>query len=347
MQGMSLISIIIPIYKVEPYLRRCLDSILGQSFTDYECILIDDNSPDGCPAICDEYASKDRRFRVIHKPRNEGLPKARKSGLDIAEAEFVFHLDSDDWLEPKALELLYKRQVETDADIVIGNRRDIYPYSVTNYYFPAINDSTNILEYFFLYKCRNIWGKLYRKTLFDKYIVPSTNIGEDAIVNVQLFSKIKPRKLQKIDEVVYNYNHCSSGMTIKLINMYKYNSYKDDPAINSRLWMEEYIKPILSKNRVTRSAFCLYMVLEGINPYLRYNKTITRDEINLFYSEYYVVCLHKSKMPPSKRIIILIFHFSFLTGKIYVLILNQLTKLAKIGLYVVNAIKRKTNNVQN
>jgi glycosyltransferase involved in cell wall biosynthesis len=338
---MPIISIIIPVYNVEPYLRRCLDSVRGQSFVDYECILVDDNSPDSCPNICDEYASKDRRFRVIHKPQNEGLPKARKSGLEIAAAEFVFHLDSDDWLEPKALELLYKRQVETGADIVMGNRRDIYPYSVANYYFPAINNSTNILEYFFLYKCRNLWGKLYRKVLFDGYIVPNTNIGEDAIVNVQLFSELKPGKLQKIDEVIYNYNHCSFGITIKLLDMYKYNSYQDDPAINSRIWIEEYIKPILNRDRVIRSAFCFYMVLEGINPYLRYNRIVTRDEIKIFYSEYYVACLHKSKMQPSKKMIIPIFYFSSLTGKIYVFILNQLTKLAKIGLYTINTVRRK------
>jgi glycosyltransferase involved in cell wall biosynthesis len=106
---MSAISIIIPVYNVELYLRRCLDSILAQTFGDFECILVDDGSPDNCPAICDEYVKKDNQFRVIHKKQNEGLPKARKSGLNIAVSEFVIHLDSDDWLEPNALELLYNK----------------------------------------------------------------------------------------------------------------------------------------------------------------------------------------------------------------------------------------------
>lgn len=237
--------------------------------------------------------------------------------------------------------------MKTDADIVIGNIRYIHHYSVTNYYFPPINNSTNILEYFFLYNCRNIWGKLYRKTLFDNYIVPDTNIGEDAIVNVQLFSEIKPGKLQKIDEVVYNYDRCSFGITVKLLNMYRYNSYKDDPAINCRLWIGEYIKPILNKDRIIKSAFCFYMLLGAINQYLRYNKTITRNEINLFYSEYYAVCLHKSKMPFTKRIIVPIFHFSSLAGNIYVFILNKLTKLVKTVLYVINSSKQKLNKIIN
>jgi glycosyltransferase involved in cell wall biosynthesis len=136
---MSLISIIVPVYNVEPYIRRCLDSVLAQTFTDYECILVDDGSPDNCPQICDEYAGKDSRFRVIHKKQNEGLPKARWSGLDIAGAEFVFHLDSDDWLEPNALELLYKKQRDTDADIVMGGFRSIFERYAVNAFYPPVN----------------------------------------------------------------------------------------------------------------------------------------------------------------------------------------------------------------
>ena len=93
-------SVIIPIYKVEQYLRQCVDSVLAQTYTDVEIILVDDGSPDSCPAICDEYAKKDSRIKVIHKP-NGGLSDARNAGLDMAQGEYVLFLDSDDWWDDK------------------------------------------------------------------------------------------------------------------------------------------------------------------------------------------------------------------------------------------------------
>lgn len=92
------VSIIVPVYKVEKYIRRCLDSIIAQTFTDWECILVDDGSPDASGRICDGYAAKDSRFRVIHK-KNGGVSSARNAGLDVARGEYVTFCDSDDWVE--------------------------------------------------------------------------------------------------------------------------------------------------------------------------------------------------------------------------------------------------------
>ena len=96
-------SVIVPVYKVEPYLRPCVDSILAQTFAGFELILVDDGSPDGCPAICDEYAKKDPRVRVVHQP-NAGLARARKTGLLRAAADYICFVDSDDWVLPHWLE---------------------------------------------------------------------------------------------------------------------------------------------------------------------------------------------------------------------------------------------------
>ena len=90
-----LFSVIVPIYNIEKYLKRCIDSVLAQSFGDFELILVDDGSPDNCPAICDEYAAKDERIKVIHK-ENGGLVSARQEGIKIASGDYVFHLDGDD-----------------------------------------------------------------------------------------------------------------------------------------------------------------------------------------------------------------------------------------------------------
>lgn len=112
-------SVIIPIYKVEQYLRQCVDSVLAQTYTDVEIILVDDGSPDSCPAICDEYAKKDSRIKVIHKP-NGGLSDARNAGLDMAQGEYVLFLDSDDWWDDKdALRKTDASLKESGADITI------------------------------------------------------------------------------------------------------------------------------------------------------------------------------------------------------------------------------------
>lgn len=112
------ISIIIPIYKAEAYLRRCLDSVQNQTFTDWECILVDDGSPDGSGTICDEYAAKGSRFRVFHK-ENGGVSSARNLGLDYAKGEWIFFSDADDCLESSALQDLYSN-VESHTDMVMG-----------------------------------------------------------------------------------------------------------------------------------------------------------------------------------------------------------------------------------
>ena len=114
-----LVSIIVPIYKVEPYLRRCLNSIVNQTYTNLEIILVDDGSPDGCPQICDEYAAKDKRIVVIHK-KNGGLSDARNTGLDICKGEYISFVDSDDWVDEGYIEKLLSFTQKENADIAIG-----------------------------------------------------------------------------------------------------------------------------------------------------------------------------------------------------------------------------------
>lgn len=118
------ISIIVPVYKVEQYLGRCIHSIFAQTFTDYEVILVDDGSPDKCPEMCDQYVGIDNRVRVIHK-QNEGLGMARNSGLDIADGEYVVFIDSDDWMDPEQCELLYSRIVSSNCDFALCGYKSV------------------------------------------------------------------------------------------------------------------------------------------------------------------------------------------------------------------------------
>lgn len=112
------LSIIVPVYKVEKYLPRCIDSILAQTFGDFELVLIDDGSPDGCGRICDEYARKDKRIVVIHQ-KNMGVSAARNAGLDIARGRYIGFVDSDDWIEPQMYEVMMDAIRENGADMAV------------------------------------------------------------------------------------------------------------------------------------------------------------------------------------------------------------------------------------
>lgn len=114
------ISVVIPIYNVEKYLAECLDSVTGQTYGNMEIILVDDASPDGCGAICDDYAERDRRVRVIHKEKNGGLAEARNTGMDAATGTYLFFADSDDWLAADTLEKLYGGLRKYQADCCVG-----------------------------------------------------------------------------------------------------------------------------------------------------------------------------------------------------------------------------------
>ncbi|WP_240733057.1 glycosyltransferase family 2 protein [Jeotgalibacillus sp. S-D1] len=135
------ISIIVPIYKVEKYLSKCLDSILQQTFKKFELILVNDGSPDKCGEICEEYANKDKRVVVINK-NNGGLSEARNYGLDLAKGDFIGFVDSDDWIEPDMYETLYNICIEYGADIsCCGVTKHYHDKEVKNAFYPLTTHS--------------------------------------------------------------------------------------------------------------------------------------------------------------------------------------------------------------
>ena len=169
-----LVSVIVPIYKVEPYLRRCLDSIVNQTYRKLEIILIDDGSPDKSPQICDEYAAKDSRIKVIHK-ENGGLSDARNVGLDICKGKFFSFVDSDDWINERYIDILLNIAIETKADITIGEHKRIYdnqPFfdEKENVQILSSQEALNILFQRTHLSFILSWGKLYRNILFSDII---------------------------------------------------------------------------------------------------------------------------------------------------------------------------------
>lgn len=115
-----MISVIVPVYKVEKYLRQCLDSLAAQTLDDIEIIIVDDGSPDGCPDICDEYVAKDARMKVVHK-KNGGLLSARKAGLAASCGDYIGFVDGDDWVEPDTFLNMYKAVCEHSPDMVLSD----------------------------------------------------------------------------------------------------------------------------------------------------------------------------------------------------------------------------------
>ena len=181
-----LVSVIVPVYKVEPYLRRCLDSIVGQTYKNLEIILVDDGSPDGCPAICDEYAAKDSRIVVIHK-ENGGLSDARNAGLEIAKGEYISFIDSDDWVADVYIEALWTALDSQKAELAVGNY-----HATESSYTLKISDCdytpSEVLEPVQAVKKLwskdavafvTSWGKLIKASLLDGLRFPKGFIHED------------------------------------------------------------------------------------------------------------------------------------------------------------------------
>lgn len=203
----SLINIIIPVYNAENYLRRCIESVLCQTYRNIEVILVDDGSKDSSPNICDEYTKKDKRIKVIHKD-NAGPGSARRDGVKMAMGEYISFIDADDYIDKNMFQVLIKK-VKRDIDIAqFGYRKvtttgevlstvELKPIEISGsyecaLYYASQNNTTNFL-----------WNKLYRAKLFQNVVFPQLYAGEDSCILTQLYAFAK--RIISIDKPLYNY----------------------------------------------------------------------------------------------------------------------------------------------
>ena len=205
---MDLISVIVPIYKVESYLDRCIQSIVNQTYPNLEIILVDDGSPDGCPAICDAWAEKDSRIKVIHK-ENGGLSDARNAGMAIATGELISFIDSDDSIEPEFLEKLFGALMEHDADIAecavsfvdengnVLRQRSAAPVPVMD----KIDALRRLVAEDGIYQA--VWNKLYHRHAALGVLFAVGKYNEDEFWTWQIFDRINT--LAVVPECLYNY----------------------------------------------------------------------------------------------------------------------------------------------
>jgi glycosyltransferase involved in cell wall biosynthesis len=168
-----LVSVIVPIYNVELYLEKCLDSIINQTYKNLEIILIDDGSPDNCGKICDEYALKDKRIKVIHKS-NGGQSSARNAGLDVAKGEYIAFVDSDDYIDLRSYEELLDIALKEEADIVISNfyrikKNGIFLHEKS---LEGLNKEEILHQFFADHYPSYLWNQFFKSHLFDSVRLP-------------------------------------------------------------------------------------------------------------------------------------------------------------------------------
>jgi len=231
-----LVSIIIPVYKVESYLNQCIDSVINQTYTNIEIILVDDGSPDRCPEICDEYAKNDSRVRVIHK-ENGGNSDARNVGIKNSHGEYLLFVDSDDWIEKSTCEQVVSIALQESADLVFFSYiREFRAKSKPKHLFCSDNIifDTNAVKEKLLRRVFGLlgkelshpeqadsivtpWGKLYKSELIKNKVefVDHKEIGsEDTVFNMHVLKNVK--QAVYIDQCLYHYRkyNCNSFTTV-------------------------------------------------------------------------------------------------------------------------------------
>lgn len=205
----GLVSIIVPIYKVERYIKKCVHSIICQTYKNIEIILVDDGSPDNCPAICDEFAKTDDRIKVIHK-ENGGLSSARNAGLDVANGEYICFIDSDDYVESMYIEKMYNRITKDKSDIAIC---EYYRVDECGNLLPHKIFEKNLIidtDLFWKYLCTTYnvyfvvsWNKLYKSNLWSCTRFKEGKINEDVFVVKDIISKCN--RISTLTDQLYYY----------------------------------------------------------------------------------------------------------------------------------------------
>ncbi|MBR5438689.1 MAG: glycosyltransferase family 2 protein [Clostridia bacterium] len=225
----NLISVIVPVYNVQKYLPRCIESVLNQTYKNFELILVDDGSPDNCGAICDEYAKKDDRIKVIHK-QNGGVSSARNAGIKIAQGEFINFIDSDDWIPNDSLENMINLQKENNVDLVCCTyERHLPNNKIVSVKFcdkflnieKVDHEEINILlsDLF-----RGPWTKLYKSSIIKVNNIlfeENVKIGEDTIFVYSYLNKSKSIRCSNLIAYKYMINE-TSAMRSKHEDFYKY-----------------------------------------------------------------------------------------------------------------------------
>lgn len=255
----ELISVIVPVYKVEDYLKRCVDSILNQTYENFELILVDDGSPDNCGQMCDIYAELDARIRVVHK-ENGGLSDARNAGLKVCTGDYIVFIDSDDWISKYYLEQLYCILKSTGSDVVEcevikTDKMIMEDENLPDAQYSEYN-TEEALSLLIQDKCfhQYVWNKIYRKSVIEDIWFEKGKTNEDEFWTYQVFGK--SQKITKMNfELYYYFQRASSimgtGFNIKRLD-----------AIEAKAERQNYLDvnfpSLVKKGRLNLFFSCMY-----------------------------------------------------------------------------------------
>ena len=275
---MPLISIIVPVYKVEPYLDQCVASLVNQTYRNLEILLVDDGSPDGCPALCDAWAGKDDRIAVIHK-KNGGLSEARNFGIDRAAGAYLSFVDGDDYVADTYVETLYRTLVAQEAEVSACNFRRVdeagnwLPEGLSSKLRSGVCTGRDMLNRYFAFRGTAptlvaAWGKLFKRELFRQLRFPVGRLFEDEYVYFPLYSQVG--KVAFTDETLYHYvqrqgSILNSAVTEKKIqDLYGFctdrlEQYQNDPDLFRKLSVNFALDMFGVMDRVSEPAIAAQM----------------------------------------------------------------------------------------
>lgn len=294
----ELISVIIPIYNVEKYIYRCLESVINQTYTNLEIILVDDESPDNCPQICDEYKQKDNRVTVIHK-KNGGLSDARNTGINKCKGRYITFVDSDDWLPLNAIEILYYNLIKENADISSGNLKEIFKnttYVNTSEKSTTVtlNNEEAMQDLMYLHNLSNsASGKLYKKELFNHIKYPVGKLYEDLATTYRLFDI--SNKIVITDSIVYFYFQNSNSIMHKQYTNKRLESYK---FVCEELVFINDNYPKIIKSAIYRLVFECLSILNDM-PYICKDK----KDIKATLKKYRKISIKDAKLSKKQKLL--------------------------------------------
>jgi len=240
------ISIIIPVYNADKFICRCIDSVLSQTFTDFECILVDDCSTDKSYILCEEYAKKDKRILLIHKKKNEGVSIARKTGYNNSCGKYILNIDSDDYIESNMIENMYLKISDENLDFIYcdfyyHNELNEVKHIILNKYHDDFIDNIKLFV-ISLDSKSYLWNKLVKRTIYDKLMFDKHGCWEDKLLTTQIL--YYSEKIGYLGEPLYHYNNNPTS----LINNKKNESKKYNEMINNFNKLLLFIKYNYDKN---------------------------------------------------------------------------------------------------
>lgn len=303
---MDLVSVIVPIYNVEQYLSQCIDSILNQTYTNLEIILVDDGSPDSCPQICDEYAAKDARVRVIHKP-NGGLSDARNTGIDASTGDWLVFVDSDDYIAPDMIASLYDAVIKHNAQMALC---EVVRFSDDPDYRPAVwkKLTSEILTGADVLKRGSFgpvyvvaWNKIYAKQLWNDIRYPLGRIHEDEFVAHHLYGSCN--KVVCIPNALYYYRQNPNGIMGQKYNIARLDYFD---ALDDRF--NYYQQNALSEYIASVQYYYICLLLNSY--FLFEDNSAARPKLKQFRRKarrYKSAYLRSRKEPITSKIALLIF----------------------------------------